>query len=358
MKKKLLMAVSGAVFLTACVNSQEKEIKTLTPTKVSNWSAYIDDTVKKDFDGLYGVIYKEYDDLDTAIASLQNGKSGYDVLYPTAYRVKEIIDGGKLERIDYQRIIDNGAINKDMVALLGAEKGRYAIPYTMGGNFIALNDEAVKKALGGTLPANIFDLITDPVLVKKVSACGIDIYDNPTDAVPTFAHALGYNLKTITHAQYEQVGATMNTLAPYMRVKDNQAIKNDMHAAKACVTLNFNGDQVSTVAELKGWSVPVPSKGTVVWMDTMVAPKGANMDNFYRWVNHNVKPANAAKNAVASGYQTTVEASLVDKSVSENPSSFFTSQMLRASQMTPDMTGKDIKKILEVFETFKSKTGQ
>src|SRR2546427_12174648 len=69
---------------------------------VYNWSDYIAPTVVEDFSRQTGikVRYDTFDSNDTLETKLLAGKSGYDVVVPTAYCLERQINAGVFHKLD------------------------------------------------------------------------------------------------------------------------------------------------------------------------------------------------------------------------------------------------------------------
>ena len=79
MKTRLIVAFCAA-FLSSASLAQEKVVN------IYNWSDYIDPTVLDDFTRETGirVVYDTYDSNETLETKLLAGKTGYDVVAPSA----------------------------------------------------------------------------------------------------------------------------------------------------------------------------------------------------------------------------------------------------------------------------------
>src|SRR6187200_2228697 len=78
---------------------------------IYNWSDYIDPAVIEDFTKTTGikVRYDTFDSNDTLETKLLTGKSGYDVVVPTAYFLERQIKIGIFQKLDKAKLpnVDN-----------------------------------------------------------------------------------------------------------------------------------------------------------------------------------------------------------------------------------------------------------
>src|SRR5262245_57312739 len=73
---------------------------------VYNWSDYVDPQVLQDFTKETGIKlrYDTFDSNDTLEAKLLAGKSGYDVVVPTAYFLERQVKAGLFQKLDKAKL--------------------------------------------------------------------------------------------------------------------------------------------------------------------------------------------------------------------------------------------------------------
>src|SRR5437868_876948 len=91
----------GAVALAAPASGQSERV-----VNVYNWSDYIDPTVLEDFTKETGikVKYDTFDTNDMLETKLLAGRTGYDVVVPTAYFLARQIKAGVFQKLDKSRL--------------------------------------------------------------------------------------------------------------------------------------------------------------------------------------------------------------------------------------------------------------
>ncbi len=90
----LIFGVSGAAI------AQQKEVR------VYNWSDYIDDQILKDFEAETGikVVYDVFDSNEILETKLLTGKTGYDVVVPSATFLSRQIKAGVFQKLDKSKL--------------------------------------------------------------------------------------------------------------------------------------------------------------------------------------------------------------------------------------------------------------
>src|SRR6516164_6941103 len=141
---------------------------------VYNWSDYIAaDTIPK-FEAETGikVTYDLYDGNEVLEAKLLSGRSGYDVVVPSAspFMARQIAAGDP-----------------------GNEHG---VPYLWSDTGIGYNETQIHAALGETAPVDSLALIFDPAVAEKLALCGISLLDTPQEVFPAALAYLGLDPKS------------------------------------------------------------------------------------------------------------------------------------------------------------------
>src|SRR6516165_11279071 len=101
--KAIAMAVAGLILLAGFAHRASAEEKILN---VYNWSDYIGPDTIADFEKEYGikVHYATFDSNETLEAKMLTGKSGYDVVVPTASFFARQIQAGVYMKLDKAKL--------------------------------------------------------------------------------------------------------------------------------------------------------------------------------------------------------------------------------------------------------------
>ena len=146
----LLLAGCGGESTTGGATSESTAAAGAFPTSGSgevhlyNWTDYIDPEQLKAFTAETGieVILDTYDSNETMLAKIQAGATGYDVLVPSDYMVKQMIDLGLLENIGVNTFPNAGNIKDNLVDVYWDKGRNYSAPYMYGSTGIGCNFDA------------------------------------------------------------------------------------------------------------------------------------------------------------------------------------------------------------------------
>src|SRR5262245_58004378 len=144
---------------------------------VYNWSDYIDPTTLADFTKETGikVVYDTFDANEVLETKLLAGKSGYDVVVPSASFLQRQIQAGVFRKLDKSKLPNL----KNAWPLVTARLATYdpgnehAVNYMWGTTGIGYNVTKAKELLGGQ-PIDSWDIVFKPELLSKFKDCGIN----------------------------------------------------------------------------------------------------------------------------------------------------------------------------------------
>src|SRR5262245_20742250 len=120
---------------------------------VYNWSDYIDPSVIGDFTKATGIAvrYDTFDSNDVLEAKLLAGRTGYDVVAPTAYFLERQIKAGVFARLDKPKLPNLANMWPEITQRLAQyDPGNlYGVNYMWGTTGIGYNRKRSRELLGG-----------------------------------------------------------------------------------------------------------------------------------------------------------------------------------------------------------------
>ena len=167
----------AAIILAPMATAAQKE----RVVNFYNWSDYIDPTVLEDFSKESGikVRYDTFDSNDTLEAKLLAGKSGYDVVVPTAYFLARQIIAGVFQKLDKTKLPNLVNAWPEIARRLAVYDpgNQYAVNYMWGTTGIGYNVNAARKIFGSDAAAaaamGSWDAVFDPEKIARFKDCGI-----------------------------------------------------------------------------------------------------------------------------------------------------------------------------------------
>src|SRR5438094_869274 len=159
---------------------------------VYNWSDYIAPTVVEDFTKQTGikVRYDTFDSNDTLETKLLAGKSGYDVVVPTAYFLERQIRAGVFQKLDKARMPNLANMWPEISQRLAAYDpgNQYAVNYMWGTKGIGYNLRKTREVLGANGTIDSWDIVFKPESLAKFKDCGVHLLDSSDDILAAALH--------------------------------------------------------------------------------------------------------------------------------------------------------------------------
>ncbi|SBW12808.1 putrescine transporter subunit: periplasmic-binding component of ABC superfamily [uncultured Alphaproteobacteria bacterium] len=322
---------------------------------VYNWTDYIAEDTLENFTKETGVkvVYDVYDSNEVLEAMLLAGKSGYDVVFPTArpFAMRQI-KSGLYRELDKSKLPNLKNMDpKLMKALESIDPGNaHGVPYMWGTTGVGINVDKVKEVLGDSADVDSLALLFKPENAKKLAACGITFLD---DQEETFAMALRYLGKDVATTSKKDIDAAADVfkkIRPYIKYFHGSQYVNDLANGDVCVSHGYSGDilQAKARAEEAGNGVKIryiiPKEGAVLWTDVMLIPKDApNPDEAHAYINYIMKPevVAAISNFVAYANANKAATPLVDEEVRTDPGIYPSEAVMDNLYMLPE-NGQDL----------------
>jgi putrescine transport system substrate-binding protein len=301
---------------------------------VYNWSDYIDPTVVPAFEKEFGikVNYDVFDSNEVVETKLLAGKTGYDVVVPSAPFMQRQVQAGVFQKLDKSLLpnlknLDPSIPHKIEVMDPG---NQYGVNYLWGTSGVGYNEDQVAQAMPNA-PVDSFAIFYDPNVVKHFQKCGVSILDAPDEVVGTVLIYLGKDPNSEAPEDLKAAQTVLLAIRPYIRYVNSSKYIEDLANGELCLALGWSGDvgQARRRAKEAGKNVRVKyniaKEGGLMFFDMLAVPADASHPkNAHLFINYLLRADVAAKNASFVHYATPVAAafSLIDPAVYNDRSVF------------------------------------
>jgi putrescine transport system substrate-binding protein len=299
---------------------------------VYNWSDYIAPGVLDDFTKQTGikVRYDTFDSNDTVEAKLLAGKSGYDVVVPTAYFLERQIKAGIFQKLDKAKLPNLTHLWPEISKALAAyDPGNaHAVNYMWGTTGIGYNVAAAERVLGGDGRVGSWDIVFKPENLAKFKSCGVDMLDSAEDIFPAALSYLGLNPNSKDAKDLEKAADLVAKVRPSVRKFHSSEYLNALATGEICLVVGWSGDikqAQKRAAEAKNGveiRYSIPDGRAQMWFDNLAIPKDApHVDEAHAFINYLQDPKVAARNTNFISYPNGNLASqqFIDKAILNDP---------------------------------------
>ena len=317
--------------LATAVSAQAKET-----LNFYNWSDYIaEDTLAK-FEKETGikVTYDVFDSNEVLEAKLLAGRSGFDIVVPSATFMARQIKAGVFQPLDKAKLPNYKELDTKLMGTLATlDKGNaHGVPYLWGTTGIGYNVKQVEKVLGEDAPTDSWELVFNPKYMEKLKECGVSFLDSPDEIYPLAMNYVGQDPVSKDAKLYKknsEAAKLLKSIRPYVTQFHSSQYINNLANGDICVAVGWSGDilQAMDRAEEAENGVEIeyviPKEGTSMWFDMLTIPKDAkNAENAHKLIDFLMRPDIMADISNYVWYPNGIPASMsmLDKEISENES--------------------------------------
>jgi putrescine transport system substrate-binding protein len=274
---------------------------------VYNWSDYIDPQVLDDFrkDTGIEVRYDVFDSNEVLETKLLTGKSGYDVVVPSAYFLERQLAAGVFQKLDRSQLPGLANLDPEITAQAARHDpgNEHSVVYMWGTTGIGY-DAARVQAIMADAPVDSWKLLFDPAILARFKDCGVSVLDDPTDMVATTLLYLGKDPNSQDEADLAAAEALLLKIRPYIRTIHSSQYIDQLANGELCIAVGYSGDilQARDRAEEAGKPIDIqysiPKEGALMWFDTLAIPADApHAANAHRFIEYLLRPEVAAANS-------------------------------------------------------------
>ena len=267
-----------------------------------NWGNYTSPELLTKFEKDTGikVTVTDYDSNDTALAKVEAGGSGFDLVVPSANYVQIWVEKGLIDALDLSKLSNHKNIAPEWMDVVWDPGRTHSIPWQWGPTGMAVNT----KVYGGDPNTSAVFLDVPDELKGK-----INVVPEMNDIV---SFALWYvggepcteDTEMLKKARDVLIAAKPNWLS--MDYGATEKMSNNDWAA----SVNWNGSTMRVRLANPDVVYGYPKEGYPVWMDSVAVLKDApNKENAYIFMNYILEPENAAMLSAFARYANGVAGS-------------------------------------------------
>ncbi len=316
-----VLLISAVIMATGCGPSSKSVLN------VYNWGDYIDETVLKEFEKQYKikVNYDTFTTNEDMYIKLKAGGSSYDLLIPSDYMIKRMIDEDRLEKLDFKNIPNYKYIGSTFKNLEYDPQNEYSVPYMWGTVGILYN-----KTMVAPKPDS-WNVLWDQKYAKQIL-----MMDSQRDSIGITLKMLGYSLNSQDLAELEKAKNILIQQKPLVLAYVVDEVKDKMIAEEAALAVVWSGDAVYCMRENENLDYVIPKEGSNLWFDAMVIPKGApHKEAAEKFINFMCDTRIAFRNTDYIGYSSphTEAVKKLPKEITSNHSAYPLEEDLKTSEV-------------------------
>jgi spermidine/putrescine transport system substrate-binding protein len=315
-----------------------------------NWTDYISPELLKRFETETGIKVNldNYDSNETLLAKLQAGGANYDVIVPSDYMVKQMIELGLLEESSPSAFPNGANIKPEFLDVYFDQGRKYTAPYMYGTTGIAYDP----TKMGGATVTSWADFF-DP---KSPAAGKIGTLNDQVEVIHAALRAVGSQPCSTNKEDYVKVEKLLNDWKPAVAVINSDGVIGRMGSGEQWMHMMWNGAFTRAQADNKNLVYAYPKEGLNLWQDNFAIPKGAvNIDNAKIFINWMMDPKNIGEATNFVGYDNGITGSdkFMKPELSANPAVIIPEADKALATPTPGCSVEAIDLYDQVWTNFK-----
>lgn len=280
MKKTILLATTALMAGTLSASAEGQ-------LNLFNWGNYTSPEMIEKFTAETGitVTITDYDSNTTALAKVEAGGAGFDLVVPSSSWVPVFVEKGLLAELDHSRLSNFGNLAPEWMDVAWDKGRNYTIPWQWGTTGVAVNTTAYD---GDINTSNIF-LDPPEELIGKVN-----VVPEMSDVMAMTIFNVGGEACTEDLEVLKKVRDKLMAAKPSWISMDygttDKLSSNDLVA-----TVNWNGSTMRARLNNPDVKYGYPKEGFPLWMDSVgLLADAQNVDEAYKFLDFIMVPENAA----------------------------------------------------------------
>ncbi|MDE0053370.1 MAG: extracellular solute-binding protein [Gammaproteobacteria bacterium] len=283
---------------------------------IYNWSDYTSPELVEKFEAETGieVTIDTYDSNETALAKLQSGATGYDIVVPSQHFVEIMISEGLLQKVGVHAMENFKNVDERWAFPRWDPEQEYSAPWNWGSASFSYHGD-LYSGTGASL-SEFFE--------PSEEVCGrLGVFEAPDEVINMANLYLGIPFCSEDPEEMMRVQELMANQKPCVTTYSSEAMNDRLANEDVIMTAHWNGYSKKG-REGTGTNIiyAYPAEGIVGWFDSVVVPVGAsNVENAKIFLNFMMDPENAAIQSNFANYANAIVGSgeFMDASLSTAP---------------------------------------
>jgi spermidine/putrescine transport system substrate-binding protein len=293
--KKLLTATALLLAGTSLASAEGS-------LQLYNWGNYTSPELLAKFEKDTGikVTVTDFDSNDTALAKIEAGASGFDLVVPSAGFVKIYADKGLIQKLDLTRLPNHKNIAPEWMDVEWDKGREWSVPWQWGSTGVSVNT----KVYTGDI--NTSAIFMDPPAELQGK---LNVIPEMGDVMALATLYEGGEVCSEDPEVMKKVRDALVAAKPKWMSMDYSTVEkmgNNDYAA----TVDWNGSAMRARLANPDVAYGYPKEGYGLWMDNVVLLSDAkNADNAYIFLDYIMQPENAAMLSAFARYANGISGS-------------------------------------------------
>lgn len=296
--------IFGATSLSGCSEQRSLSDAHEKQVNIYSWPDYLSPTAIPEFKRRYGVkvVYDTFSSNEALIAKFAAGASQYDVVVPSSYSLKKLIELDVLQPLNKDLLPNFKNIMPRFFHTSFDPGCKYSAPYTFGTTGIAFN----VNAFDHNKPPTDWDVFWDKRLKGRMT-----LLEDARETIGLALKRRGFSFNTRDEEQINLAVGDLKVQKALTMCYTSDQVITYLASGDALVSLAFSGDAFQARRSNPEVRYIIPASGTSMWVDNLCIPKTAPHPEYaHMWLDFMMEAKVAAANANFTFYATPNAAAL------------------------------------------------
>jgi spermidine/putrescine-binding protein len=247
------------------------------------WSEYLPKEVIEEFTRRTGIAvhYDLYDSNEPVLEKLQSGVADYDLVVPSDYMVRILIQLDLLRPLDRPRLKNLANLDPRFLDKGFDPKNAYSLPYVWG-----TTGYGYDRIRAGRLEDSWAPLF-DPKNRGQIL-----MLDDMRECFAVALKYLGHSLNSTDPAVLKQAADLLKKQKALVKTYNSGDYENILAAGDVWFAHGYNGQLAKVAAsDPRRFGYVLPKEGATLWMDSVCIPRRArNVDSIYAFLDYLLEP--------------------------------------------------------------------
>lgn len=239
-----------------------------------------------------------YGTMEEALAKLAAGARGFDVIGPSNYGIRPLVQLGLLQPLDKSRLPH--LVNIDPAYLDRPEDpgNRYSVPYDFTVTLLGYNAARMQE-LG--IDTGSWRAVFDPAVLQRIKG-RVTVLDDPREVIAAALRYLGFSANSTRPAELARAVATIAAARPYWAAFNSQSYIRELAVGNIWLALGYSNDLYQARQDAAAAQRPfrigygLQREGNGMTLDSFVIHRRApRPDLAHRFIDFMLEGANAAE---------------------------------------------------------------
>jgi spermidine/putrescine transport system substrate-binding protein len=277
---------------------------------IYSWSDSLPESLIEQFSKEYNIKVElsSYENNETMFAKLKllSGYESYDIVFPSSYYIKKLLDNNLLHKLDKNKIQNSKFLSPEFLGLSFDSFNEYSLPFAVYFTGILYNKNHIKD------PSKSWNELFLSIHKKKLL-----LLDDMREVFHIALSTLGYCANSVSTKEITEAYHKLRQLMPNVRLLSSESIQSSFATEEVSIGMCWNAEAGNLMRRDSRFAFFLPQEGPITSIDNFVVLKNAkNTENAYKFINFIMRPE--VSKQIMERFLITIPNSAARKMLSEN----------------------------------------